>query len=144
MFDIRKEFGCTDMLVHTSENGAALADTLGMGKVCLMRGHGFVTAGDSVVSAVFQAVYTNLNASLQLQAIMLGGEVTYLEADEAARAWETNHSVLVKPWELWKKKAARRLRLYDRRLVRIEYSNILVAPVQNDLSTPVFLIALFL
>lgn len=104
VFDIAKLFGCTDLLVRSPEQGAALAAALGDGSICLMRGHGFVTASETVKLAVFQSIYTDLNASLQLQAITLGGEITYLELDEAARAWETNRSTIVKPWELWKSK----------------------------------------
>ena len=108
VFDIRKKFGCTDMLVREPEQGAALAATLGKGRVALMRGHGFVTAGDSLPLAVFQAIYTTLNASLLCQAIALGGEITYLESDEAELAWVTNRASVSKPWEVWTRNALRR------------------------------------
>jgi len=108
VFDIRKKFGCTDMLVREPEQGAALAGTLGQGRVALMRGHGFVTAGDTLPIVVFQAIYTTLNASLLCQAISLGGEITYLEADEAELAWETNRASVSKPWEVWTRNALRR------------------------------------
>ena len=105
VFDIRKKFGYTDMLVRKPEHGAALAATLGKDRVALMRGHGFVTAGDSLPIAVFQAIYTALNASLQWQAISLGGETTYLDSDEAKLAWETNRASVSKPWEVWARNA---------------------------------------
>ena len=108
VFDIRKNFGCTDMLVRGPEQGAALAATLGKGRVALMRGHGFVTVGDTLPLAVFQAIYTTLNASLLCQAISLGGEITYLESDEAELAWETNRASVSKPWEMWTRNALRR------------------------------------
>ncbi len=108
VFDIRKKFGCTDMLVREPEQGAALAGTLGNGRVALMRGHGFVTAGDTLPIVVFQAIYTTLNASLLCQAISLGGEITYLESDEAELAWETNRASVSKPWEVWTRNALRR------------------------------------
>jgi ribulose-5-phosphate 4-epimerase/fuculose-1-phosphate aldolase len=107
VFDMRKHFGCTDLLVRTPEQGAALALTLGNGNVSLMRGHGFVTVAETIEIAVFQAIYTALNASLQLQAIALGGGVTYLEPDEAACAWATNRETVAKPWLLWKRKLRR-------------------------------------
>jgi hypothetical protein len=44
-----------------------------------------------------------VNAAAQQKAIALGGTVTYLEADEAARSDETNRSVSERPWELWKR-----------------------------------------
>jgi ribulose-5-phosphate 4-epimerase/fuculose-1-phosphate aldolase len=107
VFDMRVHFGCTDLLVRTPEQGAALALTLGNGYVSLMRGHGFVTVAETIELAVFQAIYTGLNASLQQQAIALGGGITYLEPDEAACAWETNRGTVAKPWQLWKRKLRR-------------------------------------
>jgi ribulose-5-phosphate 4-epimerase/fuculose-1-phosphate aldolase len=103
VFDIRKDFGVTDLLVRSPEQGAALAATLGSGNVSLMRGHGFVTVANDLPTAVFQAIYTDLNSRLQQQAIALGGEVTYLDRAEADRAWQTNRATVSRPWELWKK-----------------------------------------
>src|SRR5262249_33748490 len=40
VFDIRKSFGMTDMLVSDSKKGHALAEVLGQKAVVLMRGHG--------------------------------------------------------------------------------------------------------
>jgi len=92
------------MLVKNGAQGDALAGSLGAGSVILMRGHGFCTVGDSVPVAVFRAVYTQANAALQQQAILLGGAVTYLDPGEALRADETNRRVVMRPWALWKAK----------------------------------------
>src|ERR1700736_1427739 len=73
VWDIRKEFGETDMLVSDSALGKSLAQTLGDKSVVLMRGHGDVTVGPSVKMPVFRAYYTDVNAKLQSQAIALGG-----------------------------------------------------------------------
>ena len=108
VFDIRDHFGCTDMLVRNGAQGAALAQSLGARGVVLMRGHGFVAAGGSVPEAVYRAMYTETNASLQQRAISLGGEVQYLNEEEAQLAEATNRGVLERPWELWKKKALAR------------------------------------
>jgi ribulose-5-phosphate 4-epimerase/fuculose-1-phosphate aldolase len=105
VFDIRKHFGCTDMLVRNREQGRALAAELGDQAVVLMRGHGFVAVAESVPVAVYRAIYTEMNAGIQQKAIALGGTVTYLEPDEAACSDETNRSVAARPWELWKRKA---------------------------------------
>ena len=104
VFEIRSRFGMTDMLVRNDAQGAALADALATDAIVLMRGHGFCAVGDSVQSAVYRAVYTQANAALQQSAIALGGTVTYLEPEEAARADETNRRVIARPWELWKAK----------------------------------------
>ena len=103
VFDIRHAFGCTDMLVRNREHGAALAAELGDCGVVLMRGHGFVACGLSIPVAVYRAIYTEQNASLQQRAIALGGEVTYLDDEEARLAEATNRSVVARPWELWKR-----------------------------------------
>jgi len=103
VFDIRHKFGCTDMLVRNRDHGAALAADLGEKGVVLMRGHGFVACGQSIPVAVYRAVYTEKNADLQQRAIALGGEVTYLDDEEARLAEATNRGVVARPWELWKR-----------------------------------------
>jgi ribulose-5-phosphate 4-epimerase/fuculose-1-phosphate aldolase len=107
VFDIKKHFGCTDMLVRNNEQGAALAAELGPSSLTLMRGHGFVTVGDTIPVAVYRAVYTQTNAALQQNAIALGGIVTYLDPDEALKAEASNRGTIGRPWELWKKSALR-------------------------------------
>jgi len=54
---------------------------------------------------VFRSVYTEVNARLQGQALALGGGVTYLSPEEAARAEASIAGTLGRPWDLWKKKA---------------------------------------
>ena len=105
IFDIRKHFGMTNMLVSSSQIGRTLAADLGDKPVVLMRGHGSVAVGPSLPLAVFRAVYTEVNAKLQAQALSIGGPVTFLEAEEGAKADLTNEQVVGRPWELWKRKA---------------------------------------
>jgi ribulose-5-phosphate 4-epimerase/fuculose-1-phosphate aldolase len=102
VWDIRKDFGDTDMLVSNGAMGKSLAQALGDKPVALMRGHGDVTVGPSVKMAVFRAYYTDVNAKLQAQAMALGGEVTYLTAEEAAKADSINFKVIDRIWGLWK------------------------------------------
>ncbi len=102
VWDIRKEFGETDMLVSNAAIGKALAQTLGDKAVVLMRGHGDVTVGPSAKLAVFRAYYTDVNARLQSQAVALGGEVNYLTPQEGAKADAVNLVVLDRIWNLWK------------------------------------------
>jgi ribulose-5-phosphate 4-epimerase/fuculose-1-phosphate aldolase len=106
VWDIRKDFGATDMLVRNPAIGKSLAQTLGDKSVVLMRGHGDVTVGPSVRVAVFRAYYTDVNARLQSQAIALGGEVNYLTAEEGAKADAVNLAVLDRIWGLWKMRVA--------------------------------------
>lgn len=107
VFDIAARFGDTDMLVSNGAQGRALAETLDGSEVALMRGHGYVAVAPSVPLAVFRAIYTQLNAQLQQQAIALGGAVKYLDPAEAALADKNNATTIMRPWELWKAKAGR-------------------------------------
>jgi ribulose-5-phosphate 4-epimerase/fuculose-1-phosphate aldolase len=107
IFEIRDTGGpTTDMLIRDPELGAALAKSIGKSAVVLMRGHGNVVVGESVQQVVFRAIYTEVNAKLQAEALRLGaGEVDFLNSEEAAKATATNNAVLSRPWELWKRQA---------------------------------------
>ena len=106
VWDIRKDFGETDMLVRDPSLGKSLAQTLGDKSVVLMRGHGDVTVGPSVKVAVFRAYYTDVNARLQSQAIALGGDINYLTPGEGAKADTVNLAVLDRIWNLWRLRIA--------------------------------------
>jgi ribulose-5-phosphate 4-epimerase/fuculose-1-phosphate aldolase len=104
IFDIRAAAGDTDMLVRNSALGAALAATLGDKPVALMRGHGDVAVGPDIPTAVFRAYYTDVGARLQMQAIALGGTITFLDAEEGRKADLVNGQILPRAWNLWKQK----------------------------------------
>ena len=57
------------MLVTNMEQARDLAQTVGEGRVALMRGHGCVVAGRSVKEAVMASVYLQVNARLLLDAM---------------------------------------------------------------------------
>ena len=99
-FEIREAGGNTDMLVRDRPLGAALAHSLGAKSVVLMRGHGCTVVGDSVEQVVFRAIYTEMNAKLQLQALTLG-EPEFLNDEEAARASRMNDATMLRAWNLW-------------------------------------------
>lgn len=105
IFDIKNKFGCTDLLVTCGDHGEELSKILGDANISLMRGHGFVAVGSTVAVAVYRAIYTELNASLQEKAINLGGEIIYLEDEEGEKADASIRGVMHRPWELWKQKA---------------------------------------
>jgi HCOMODA/2-hydroxy-3-carboxy-muconic semialdehyde decarboxylase len=106
IFDIRKIAGDTDMLVKTPALGAALARTLGDKPAALMRGHGAVVVGDSLPQAVGRSYYLQMDAKLQAQAMALGGDITYLDAGEAAKT--EGFGGYERAWDLWKSKAMSR------------------------------------
>jgi HCOMODA/2-hydroxy-3-carboxy-muconic semialdehyde decarboxylase len=110
VFEIRDAGGpATDMLIRTPELGAALARRLDRAPVALMRGHGDVVVAASVREVVFRAVYTEVNARLEVEALRLGqGQVVFLNDEEAARATQTNSGVVGRAWELWKTQALAR------------------------------------
>lgn len=106
MFEIRDVAGeSSDLLIRNRELGAALARSLGTGRVVLMRGHGSTVVAESVRVAVYRAVYTEVNARLLLQALPLG-EVQPLTPGEAEATRITNEGQVDRPWNLWKQQAA--------------------------------------
>jgi HCOMODA/2-hydroxy-3-carboxy-muconic semialdehyde decarboxylase len=109
IFDIHKVTGtATDMLVKSTELGKALAKSLGEHPAVLMRGHGAVIVGSDIQQAVFRSVYTEMNAKLQSQALVLGGgKVLYLDAEEASKAAASANELRGRAWELWMRKLAR-------------------------------------
>jgi ribulose-5-phosphate 4-epimerase/fuculose-1-phosphate aldolase len=105
-FDIRAASGqMTDMLIRNHDLGHSLAMTLGNSPVALMRGHGVTVVGATLKEAIFRAVYTEVNARVQTQAITLGGPVEYLAEQEAELAETANRAQHDRPWELWKLQA---------------------------------------
>lgn len=108
IFEIREAGGpATDMLIRDRKLGAALARTLGKAPFALMRGHGSVAVGASLKQVVYRAIYAEVNARLQSEALRLGA-ITYLNDAEAANAARTNDGVIDRPWGLWKARVKQR------------------------------------
>jgi HCOMODA/2-hydroxy-3-carboxy-muconic semialdehyde decarboxylase len=106
VFEIRGVAGdASDMLVRDNAIGKALARTLGMNSVALMRGHGSVAAARSVKHVVFRAIYTEVNARVEGEALKIG-KPTFLNEKEAAAAAKTNDALVDRPWALWKQRVA--------------------------------------
>lgn len=104
VFDIRDAFGATDMIIGSREKGAALAATLGSCPVALLRAHGMVVVGPSLPVAVFRAVFTEVNARIQHQAVALGSPIAALDRDEGELADAVNVATVDRSWTLWKKR----------------------------------------
>jgi ribulose-5-phosphate 4-epimerase/fuculose-1-phosphate aldolase len=105
IFDLRDQFGATDMLLTTPAQAQALAQALRDSAVVLLRGHGHVAVGQSVKVAVFRAYYAEFNARLQARAMALPGTTVFIEGEEAEKADRTMQQVDERPWALWKSKA---------------------------------------
>jgi HCOMODA/2-hydroxy-3-carboxy-muconic semialdehyde decarboxylase len=84
-WDIAKDFGDTNLLVVTPEQGASLAKKLGKGRVVLMRGHGSAVASSTLREVVFTSVYLQKNAELITTARQFG-DVHYLSKGEVEKA----------------------------------------------------------
>ena len=85
--------------------GRSLACELGDRPVALMRGHGCVVVGPSLRNVVFNSIYLELNADLQMKASALG-EITYLSDGEIAAILQTRGSFTYeRAWEYWCRRA---------------------------------------
>ena len=103
LFEIRDAAGDdNDMLVRDARLGAALAQTLGDAAAVLMRGHGITVVGATIRQAVFRAIYTEVNARLQSEALRLG-PLLPLNDFEARRADAANDTQIERAWSLWER-----------------------------------------
>ena len=102
-YEIRDPAGNTDMLIRTNELGRYLAKSLGAHSCVLMRGHGSTTVGNSIEQAVFRAIYAEVNAKLQAQAMSMGA-VNYLTEEEARLASDMNDGQIARSWHLWQRR----------------------------------------
>jgi HCOMODA/2-hydroxy-3-carboxy-muconic semialdehyde decarboxylase len=102
VWDIREKFGDTSLLVLNMEQGRDLAGCLGDGRVALMRGHGCVVGCADVKAAVMVAVYLQVNAGIQMDAMRLGDPV-YLSPGEIdmGEGRFFGELGLSRSWEYW-------------------------------------------
>src|ERR1700674_1171862 len=108
VWDIADNFGDTNLLVTNIEQGRDLAKCLGGNSVALMRGHGFASAGRSLIEVVRLSVYLPRNARALLRAKQLGGEIKYLaqgEIDARNRGYSPYSIETWRTWEYWANKA---------------------------------------
>ena len=83
--------------------GKALAAALGAHPAVLIRGHGAAVVGSSLGQAVSRSVYLQKNAIIQAQAMALGQNINYLNADEAHFMADNAYD---RDWEIWKRQSA--------------------------------------
>jgi len=70
-----------------------------------MRGHGSTVVGASVEQVVYRAIYAEVNAKLQAQAMAMG-DVTYLTPAEADMAAASNDTQIFRSWDLWRRRVS--------------------------------------
>jgi ribulose-5-phosphate 4-epimerase/fuculose-1-phosphate aldolase len=107
-WDSQHEFGDTNLLVTSREQGDSLARALGPHWTVLMRRHGATVAGRSLPELVFRAVYGARNAELQQRAMALGAAPALPPGEaEAAGAFNLKPIAVERAWELWTARLAR-------------------------------------
>jgi ribulose-5-phosphate 4-epimerase/fuculose-1-phosphate aldolase len=107
VFEARDSLGAaSDLLVRDAAAGAALAGSLGDASVVLMRGHGATAVGASLQEAVYRAVYAEVNARAQSEALRLG-ECVFLTDEEAAATVATITPQIPRAWGFWRDRARR-------------------------------------
>lgn len=108
LFEIREATGNVEkrgMLVTNTKLGAFLAHKLGAHPVILMRGHGNTVVGSTVKQATVRAAYTDINALMQYQALMLSPDITCMDDAELLHNATENFDV-DRPWENFKRRLA--------------------------------------
>jgi ribulose-5-phosphate 4-epimerase/fuculose-1-phosphate aldolase len=107
VWDSRTNFGDTNLLVTDMVVARDLAAAIGTRPVALMRGHGCVVAGQSLREVVFNSIYLELNADLQMKASSLGA-ITFLTEGEVNAVLRTRSSfTFERAWEFWCQRAGR-------------------------------------
>jgi ribulose-5-phosphate 4-epimerase/fuculose-1-phosphate aldolase len=106
VWDIRSDFGDTDMLITNQERGDALARGLSKNNSVLLPRHGCVVVGESLKIATLNAVYFKINASLILSSAALGGEITYLSPGEIELTKKLVYSdnSVQRMWDYWSRR----------------------------------------
>ena len=108
LFEIRDAGGpATDLLIRSPELGRALARSLASSNIVVMRGHGSTVTAPSLPLVVYRAIYAELNARYQSEAMRLG-PINALTAEEAAACVVSIEGQVHRPWDLWTREAAER------------------------------------
>ena len=113
IWDQHKKFGDTNLLVESMAMGRDLAKTLGKGRTALMRGHGSIVVGKELRATIYTAIYLELNARLQMQAMGMG-KIKFLTKGEVDKVAATTTPPLInRAWENWCRHADRPYREQD-------------------------------
>ena len=100
IFEVRDVDGDNNnILVLNTKTGTGLAKALGQSSVVLMRGHGMSVVAPTLRMAVFRAIYTQVNAAIELQSMALGTPA-FLNEKEAFNVNAINEHSL-RAWNFW-------------------------------------------
>ena len=107
VWDSHDKFGDTALLVENVDMGRDLARALGARRTILMRGHGATIAASNIRHAVYIAIYLEVNAKLQMQAMAMG-DIKFLTPGEVdAVIKRTGPYSINRAWENWCRRAGR-------------------------------------
>jgi HCOMODA/2-hydroxy-3-carboxy-muconic semialdehyde decarboxylase len=100
VWDSQDEFGDTNMLVETADQGESLARAQGQNACVLLRGHGANCVARNLRAVVFIAIVMRDNALLLLRSLPFG-EPIYLTPGEISRtgAMQLEDSPLQRSWD---------------------------------------------
>lgn len=91
-------------LIKSKEDGERVAKQLGQRSVLLLRSHGCIVAAENLPRAIACAIFLNVNATIQWQALLLGKEPKYLSSEEAKTGAEVallKDSTMSRFWGYW-------------------------------------------
>ena len=108
VFEIREAGGDgTDLLISNSALGRALAEHFDRQRHRADARPWLTVVGGSIRQAVYRAVYAELNARYQTEAMRLG-EVTFLTEAEGRACAANIEAQVQRPWDLWVEQARAR------------------------------------
>jgi HCOMODA/2-hydroxy-3-carboxy-muconic semialdehyde decarboxylase len=115
-YEIRDFQKGTDLLVKTPFLGEALARTLGKAPAALMRGHGATVVGENLPRAVGRAIYLEVSARMQLNAMLLAGPGGKIACFDAAEVQASNPAQNYnRAWPAWRARALAQLKGGERK-----------------------------
>lgn len=110
VFEMRDAVGdASSLLVTDAAIGRALADALRDRALVLMRGHGSTVVADSLRRVVYRAVYTEVNAKIQMAAQQLG-DPTFLSEGEVGETVRVIETQVGRAWDYWTLRAEKSAR----------------------------------
>lgn len=103
VWDPRESFGdATDGIVTTLERGQDLVRKAGKTNVVLIRGHGYAAVQPGIIELTFLAIELINNATVQREALSMGGKINPLTPGEIATSLKVqNAQQLQRLWDYW-------------------------------------------
>jgi ribulose-5-phosphate 4-epimerase/fuculose-1-phosphate aldolase len=103
LWDSRREFGDTNLLVDRHEMGTSLSQKLGDRAMVLMRGHGFAAGSPTLINLLKMSVALPRNARVLLDIMQAGGEAIPISPGEVAVHAQMDMSAPAaqRQWEYW-------------------------------------------